>query len=213
MGCIIAIASPAPAEVIRFGAAGSEPVVPATAAVRADIAVLRYDARGKLIQPVLAPVRLTAAFDRDDAAHPAGQGAGAALVRDAAARYQGHASLARLGLSSEEWVSFFQAMIRVESGYRQSAVSRAGAIGMAQLMPETARLLRVDAQDPVQNLDGGARYLLAQLARFGSLELALAAYNAGPEAVEKYKGIPPYAETTAHVTRVMAEYHRLLSSI
>ena len=134
-------------------------------------------------------------------------------MRDVASRYQGHANLARLGLSSDDWVSFFQAMIRVESGYRQSAVSRAGAIGMAQLMPKTARALRVDAQDPVQNLEGGARYLLAQLARFGSLELALAAYNAGPEAVEKYRGIPPYAETTAHVRKVMAEYHRLKSTI
>lgn len=139
----------------------------------------------------------------------AGQGASIALVRDVAARHQGHASLARAGLSPDDWAAFFQAMIRVESGYRQEAVSSAGATGLAQLMPETARVLRVDASDPVQNLEGGARYLLAQLARFGSLELALAAYNAGPEAVEKYQGIPPYAETTAHVRKVMAEYHRL----
>ncbi len=143
----------------------------------------------------------------------AGQGASIALVREIAARHQGHASLARAGLSPDDWAALFQAMIRVESGYRQEVVSRAGAIGLAQLMPETARVLRVDAHDPVQNLDGGARYLLSQLARFGSLELALAAYNAGPEAVEKYRGIPPYAETTAHVAKVMAEYQRLKSII
>lgn len=119
----------------------------------------------------------------------------------------------KLGLTPEAWHAFFQAMIRVESGYRPAAVSHAGAIGLAQLMPETARALRVDAADPAQNLDGGARYLLAQMDAFGSLELALAAYNAGPEAVEKYGGVPPYRETIGHVAKVMAEYRRLQSSI
>ncbi len=104
-------------------------------------------------------------------------------------------------------------MIRVESGFRPTAVSHAGAIGLAQLMPGTARALRVDASDPAQNLDGGARYLLAQMGAFGSLELALAAYNAGPDAVEKYGGVPPYRETIGHVAKVMAEYRRLQSSI
>lgn len=119
----------------------------------------------------------------------------------------------RLGLSNADWHAFFQAMIRVESGYHPSAVSSAGAIGLAQLMPGTARALRVDASDPAQNLDGGARYLLAQMGAFGSLELALAAYNAGPEAVQKYGGVPPYRETIGHVAKVMAEYRRLQSSI
>jgi len=121
--------------------------------------------------------------------------------------------LHRLGLTPEDWRAFFQAMIRVESGYQPAAVSSAGAIGLAQLMPGTARALRVDASDPVQNLDGGARYLLAQMGAFGSLELALAAYNAGPEAVQKYGGVPPYRETIGHVAKVMAEYRRLQSSI
>ena len=103
-------------------------------------------------------------------------------------------------------------MIKVESGYNPSAVSSAGAKGLAQLMPGTAQYLGVDINDPLQNLDGGARYLLAQMAEFGSLKLALAAYNAGPEAVRTYGGVPPYSETQNHILRVMAEYTRLLGS-
>ena len=207
--CIIGIASPAAPEVIRFGASAAGTLPGSISAPRPDVAVLRYDARGRLIQPPPPAIEPIAAPVATSPKVLAGQGASIALVREVATRHQGHASLARAGLSADDWAVFFQAMIRVESGYRQEAVSRTGAIGLAQLMPETAHVLRVDAHDPVQNLEGGARYLLAQLARFGSLELALAAYNAGPEAVEKYRGIPPYAETTAHVAKVMAEYHRL----
>lgn len=132
-------------------------------------------------------------------------------MRTVAARYQDHPAIKELGLSPRDWTAFFQAMIRVESGFQPEAVSPAGAIGMAQLMPTTAEVLQVDAHDPVENLDGGARYLLAQMHRFGSIELALAAYNAGPEAVDHYGGIPPYADTEAHVRMVIAEYHRLLA--
>lgn len=175
--------------------------------------VLRYDALGRLIGQVMPASSAPVTGARGRGATHAAPTEGLKLVTAVAERYAGAGALRDLGLSARDWRAVFQAMIHVESSFRQSAVSRTGAIGMAQLMPETARLLRVDARDPVQNLDGGARYLLAQLARFGSLELALAAYNAGPEAVEKYQGIPPYAETTAHVTKVMAEYHRLKSSI
>lgn len=135
------------------------------------------------------------------------------LIRQTASKYEAASAVQDLGLSSGEWQAFFQAMIRVESGFQQAAVSRAGAIGLAQLMPNTAVFLKVNAHDPAENLDGGARYLVAQMARFGSLELALAAYNAGPQAVEKYGGIPPYAETVAHVDKVMAEYRRLTSNL
>jgi membrane-bound lytic murein transglycosylase MltF len=92
-----------------------------------------------------------------------------------ARRYQDHPALTVTGLTPARWASFFQAMIKVESNYAQGAVSRAGALGLAQLMPGTAAELAVDPADPVENLDGGARYLLAQMQRFGSLELALAA--------------------------------------
>lgn len=93
----------------------------------------------------------------------------------------------------------FLRLVQQESGWNSGAVSHKGAIGLAQLMPETARLLRVDPQDPYENLDGGARYLAMQYAAFGTWQLALAAYNAGPKAVEKYGGIPPYKETMNYV--------------
>ena len=90
-----------------------------------------------------------------------------------------------------------------ESGFRPSAVSGAGARGLMQLMPSTAAGLGVDPDDPRQNLAGGARYLAQQIQRFGRLDLALAAYNAGPGAVEKHGGVPPYKETQAYVARVL----------
>ena len=97
-----------------------------------------------------------------------------------------------------------------ESGFRADAVSGAGAIGLTQLMPATAAGMHVDPTDPVQNLDGGARYLAVQLRRFGGrVDLALAAYNAGPTAVNKYGGVPPYAETQNYVRRVVARMQEL----
>lgn len=99
--------------------------------------------------------------------------------------------------------NLFLALIRQESGFKQGSVSSAGAIGLTQLMPGTAEGLGVNPRDWRQNLIGGARYLRSQLDRFGNPRLALAAYNAGPGAVTKYGGIPPYAETQAYVDRVL----------
>ena len=110
-------------------------------------------------------------------------------------------------------VATFAAQIHQESGWNPGAVSPKGATGLAQLMPGTADYLKVDPADPIENLDGGARYLLEQMAAFGSLELALAAYNAGPEAVRKYDGVPPYAETQSHIVKVMAVYDRILTEL
>lgn len=97
------------------------------------------------------------------------------------------------------------ALVAVESAYRPDVVSRAGAMGLAQLMPETARALGIlDPFDPRANVDGGARFLRAMLDRFGSVALALAAYNAGPKAVIRAGGIPGNAETPGYVQKVLA---------
>ena len=98
------------------------------------------------------------------------------------------------------------ALVWQESRYCAEAVSSAGAIGLGQLMPATALELGVDPWQPEENLEGAARYLRAQLDAFGTVELALAAYNAGPEAVKRYGGLPPYAETQAYVPAVMTFY-------
>jgi soluble lytic murein transglycosylase-like protein len=130
-------------------------------------------------------------------------------IETTALRYAGHSALRRAGLSVTDWVLFYRANIEVESAYNPSALSPVGAIGLGQLMPETARDLGVDPHDMAQNLDGSARYLLMVLEQFGDPALALAAYNAGPEAVTRHGGIPPFRETQGHVARVTAVFQRL----
>lgn len=97
----------------------------------------------------------------------------------------------------------FLRLVQQESGWNPGAVSHKGATGLAQLMPGTAKKLGVDIDDPAQNLEGGARYLKMMHEKFGDWKLALAAYNAGPGAVEQYGGIPPYAETEAYVKAIL----------
>jgi soluble lytic murein transglycosylase-like protein len=93
----------------------------------------------------------------------------------------------------------FLRLVQQESGWNTGAVSPKGALGLSQLMPGTAELLGVDPLDPEENLEGGARYLRMQYNLFGTWPLALAAYNAGPGAVEEHGGIPPFAETETYV--------------
>lgn len=124
------------------------------------------------------------------------------LVAQAARHYQVDPALVR-------------AVIHAESAFRADARSNKGALGLMQLMPQTAQELGVtDALDEVQNIQGGVRYLAALLQRFdGDISLATAAYNAGPGAVERYSGIPPYAETRAYVERVAILHERYAQAL
>lgn len=101
---------------------------------------------------------------------------------------------------------------KAESGYRVDAVSPKGAVGLMQLMPATAAELNADPHDPVQNAEAGAKYLRDLLLKYQNdphqVSKAIAAYNAGPEAVDKYHGIPPYRETVDYVNRVLKEYEK-----
>jgi hypothetical protein len=116
------------------------------------------------------------------------------LVRQAAERH---------GLPPE----FVASVAQAESAWRQEAVSGKGAVGLMQLMPATADLLGADPSDPAQNTDAGARYLRELLLKYGySAPLALAAYNAGPAAVDRHGGIPPYRETREYVQRVLKQF-------
>jgi soluble lytic murein transglycosylase-like protein len=132
-----------------------------------------------------------------------------AAIDETALRYAGHQGLRASGLTVTEWRLLYRANIEIESAYNPNARSRVGAIGLGQLMPGTAELLGVDPRDWRANLDGSARYLAAQLETFRDTQLALAAYNAGPEAVREHGGIPPYRETQNHVQRVLAVFNRL----
>ncbi len=120
-------------------------------------------------------------------------------------RYTGRFLPMAKAAARKHWIpeTLFVRLVQQESNWNPKAVSHKGAIGLAQLMPQTARRLGVDPHDPRQNLDGGARYLRDQYRTFRSWKLALAAYNAGPGAVKQHGGVPPYRETRSYVTRIL----------
>jgi soluble lytic murein transglycosylase-like protein len=132
-----------------------------------------------------------------------------------------HTAAAPVGKSPQELVeaaahkaglppAIVHAIAKAESGYRQDAVSRKGAIGVMQLMPETAKELQADPHDLAQNVEAGAMYLRDLLVRYeGDPAKAVAAYNAGPGAVDKYGDVPPYRETRSYVSRVLNSYKQM----
>ena len=109
--------------------------------------------------------------------------------------------------------NFVHSVVAAESGYQTNAVSPKGAIGLMQLMPGTAKALGADPHDPAQNVEAGAAYLRELLIKYdGDPRKALAAYNAGPGAVDKYNGVPPYAETQTYIERVLRKYKKSTDS-
>jgi hypothetical protein len=144
-----------------------------------------------------------------DAKPPSGRNDILALIHATAGRHAGNRALRQVNLGADDWQILFHALVEAESSYNLTAVSPKGAYGLGQLMPDTARAVGVDPRDPSQNLDGAARYLLAQLATFKNIDLALAAYNAGPHRVVEYSGIPPFAETRDYIARI----HRIRSRL
>lgn len=131
--------------------------------------------------------------------------------------WESHELARRVLVNAERWridANMLVAIVTVESGWHTHAVSPAGAIGLGQLMPGTAALLKVNPRDPKQNLWGAARYLRGLMQRFGRhYSLVFAAYNAGPKAVSEYGGIPPYDETQAYVIRVLDTWQRLSRTV
>jgi len=130
-------------------------------------------------------------------------------IEATARNYVSAPALANANLSPREWIALYRANIEIESGYNPAAISKVGAIGLGQLMPETAARLKVNANNSAENLRGSAEYLLSLLNTFGSPDLAIAAYNAGPAAVTMNGGVPPYSETREHVRKVLGAYFRL----
>ncbi|WP_347140727.1 lytic transglycosylase domain-containing protein [Paracoccus sp. SSK6] len=134
------------------------------------------------------------------------------MIADTAQAHAGHPALARAGIDAVEFRCWLQALVKQESNFSIGARSPVGAFGLTQIMPGTFTELGIpddgSRQDPRTQLDGGARYLLKGLGMFGTMPLALAAYNAGPGAVSRYGGIPPYAETRTYVARITDYYNR-----
>lgn len=178
VGSLALVAGQAQADVLEVGAEGAEWVAGPLTQIPPESAG-NYDSTGRVIyrQQVTQPSDIPAAYS--------------AKIAELSERY---------GLSPK----LLAALVWQESRWRADAVSPAGARGLAQLMPATARYLGVDPDDPYANLEGGARYLREQLDRFdGDLEKALAAYNAGPGRVQQAQGIPRIRETQEYVASIM----------
>jgi soluble lytic murein transglycosylase-like protein len=157
------------------------------------------------------PAALVSGFEEEDVvAQPAAAPVAAPITEPAApasrdARTMVHDAAVRSGLPPE----FVESVALVESGFRPAAVSPKGAVGVMQLMPGTAKTLGADPRDPAQNIDAGTRLLRELLIKYdGDVIKALAAYNAGEGAVDRYQGMPPYNETRGYVKKVIDAYQK-----
>ncbi|WP_339107301.1 lytic transglycosylase domain-containing protein [Thioclava sp. GXIMD4216] len=156
-------------------------------------------------QTQLLDSRAAGQYEHSSRLRPDGKTITAAVIPSYTGKYRGKYMPIARAAAQKHGVppDLFLRLIQQESGWNPQAVSHAGARGLAQLMPATAAKLNVDISNPEENLDGGARYLRMMYDRFGNWRHALAAYNAGPEAVAKYNGIPPYQETMNYVKVIL----------
>lgn len=167
--------------------------------------VLEYDPNGKITvtetqaQPIHSKAKIEPAMNSNIAILRE-------LTRETAIRYSGAKGVRKAGLDALTFVELFESLIERESAFDPGAVSPKGAHGLGQLIPATAELMGVsDPFDPKANLIGSAKYFTLLLNQFGSLELALAAYNAGPERVKQYGGVPPFPETRAYIAWILKD--------
>ncbi len=153
-------------------------------------------------KPAAAPAPVPREYSRVLRRATPGPDVAIALDR-VARRYAGRAEVSAAGLSPARFRVLFRALIQHESGFDPRAVSPKGAMGLGQIMPQTARSLGLTDPFAIEaNLDAAARYLVKQLGTFRDARLALAAYNAGPGAVQRYNGVPPFRETQAYVAAI-----------
>jgi len=170
-------------------------------ATQTNATVIEYDAEGKVTVTETAPK--VASLPRSQGIQTPQALNLRELTRTVAVRYSGEPGVRKAGLSALTFIKVFEALIEAESGFDPNAVSDKGAMGLGQLMPDTAHELNVsDPFDPHQNLIGSAQYLTRQLLEFGSLDLALAAYNAGPGRVKEHEGTPPFQETQDYIAKI-----------
>ena len=176
-------------------------------AARADVIEIGDDGTAKTYS---GPTRFVAEGEADAAS---GGAVRAMTTGTLATRTGGHdAAFQQAAARHNVDAGLLRAVAWTESRGRSDAVSHKGALGVMQLMPGTAAELGVDPRDPAANIAGGAAYLARQIRTFGSVPLALAAYNAGPGAVQRWGGIPPYRETQGYVSQVLARWHRTVTN-
>lgn len=198
----LAVAAPAQADGLRLGGASSKSRASqfARQTQLMDSRLAAQYQRSQRLRPGSGQVKTVTIIDLDGRASTSGRGI-PRYTGNQRSKYLPHArAVARKHGVPED---LFLRLVQQESGWNAGARSHKGATGLAQLMPGTAAKLGVNPHDPVQNLEGGARYLRMMYNTFGDWRLALAAYNAGPGAVAKYRGVPPYRETRNYV-RIIA---------
>jgi soluble lytic murein transglycosylase-like protein len=175
-----------------------------------DGAVIRLQTSQGVIE---IPAAKVATFEQEEYAPPApAPPTPARPVADVQPKLTPQELITRAAVHAGLPPEIVHSVAKAESGYQPNAVSPKGAIGLMQLMPGTAAELNVDPHDPAQNAEAGAKYLRDLLLKYEKdphqVSKAVAAYNAGPGAVDKYKGVPPYRETVDYVNRVLKEYEK-----